>query len=60
RAVLALTPAGRAIHREIVPHARRVEARLLAGLTPAERAGLDHLIGKLEARAETPFVTERD
>jgi DNA-binding MarR family transcriptional regulator len=60
RAVLALTPAGRAIHREIVPHARRVEARLLAGLTPAERAALDHLIGKLEARARTPFVTERD
>ena len=60
RSVLALTPAGEAIHREIVPHARRVEARLLAGLTPAERAALDHLIGKLEARAGTPFVAEAD
>jgi DNA-binding MarR family transcriptional regulator len=60
RAVLALSPAGRAIHREIVPHARRVEARLLASLTPAERAALDHLVEKLEARAETPFVAEAD
>src|SRR5215813_5534524 len=42
RSVLALTPAGEAIHREIVPHARRVEARLLAGLTAAERAALGH------------------
>jgi DNA-binding MarR family transcriptional regulator len=54
-----LTAAGEAIHREIVPHARRVEARLLAGLTPAERDSLEHLIGKLEARAATPFVAER-
>jgi DNA-binding MarR family transcriptional regulator len=60
RAILALTAAGEAIHREIVPHARRVEARLLAGLSEAERAALDRLITKLEARAETPFVAERD
>src|SRR5689334_1580852 len=52
RAILALTAAGEAIHREIVPHARRVEARLLAGLSEAERAALDRLITKLEARAE--------
>jgi len=58
RAVLALTPQGQAIHREIVPHARGVEARLLAGLTPAERAAIDHLFAKLEARVETPFVAE--
>jgi DNA-binding MarR family transcriptional regulator len=60
RAVLALTPAGEAVHREIVPHARRVEARLLAGLTAAERATLDHLVAKLEVRARTPFVVEGD
>jgi DNA-binding MarR family transcriptional regulator len=60
RSVLALTSAGDAIHREIVPHARRVEARLLAGLTPAERTALDHLMTKLEARATTPFVAEPD
>ena len=60
RAVLALTPAGRAIHRQIVPHAQRVEARLLAGLTDDERSTLDHLLDKLEARAETPFVTEAE
>ena len=60
RSVLALTPAGESIHREIVPHARRVEARLLAGLTSGERAALDQLIKKLEARATTPFVAEPD
>jgi DNA-binding MarR family transcriptional regulator len=60
RSVLALTASGRAIHREIVPHARRVEARLLAGLSAAERSALDYLLGKLEARAETPFVTEAE
>jgi len=60
RAVLALTAAGRAIHRQIVPHAERVEARLLAGLTEDERVTLDRLIDKLEARAETPFVAEAE
>ena len=60
RTVLALTAAGRAIHREIVPHARGVEARLLAGLAPAERAQLDRLVAKLEARAQTPFVAEAE
>jgi len=58
RSVLALTATGKAVHREIVPHARRVEARLLAGLAPTERASLDHLLAKLEARAATPFVAE--
>jgi len=60
RSVLALTAAGEAIHREIVPHARRVEARLLAGLSGAERESLGQLLAKLEARAETPFVAEGD
>jgi DNA-binding MarR family transcriptional regulator len=60
RTVLALTAAGRAIHREIVPHARRVEARLLQGLAPAERVQLDRLVAKLEARAKTPFVAEAE
>jgi DNA-binding MarR family transcriptional regulator len=60
RSILALTAAGEAIHREIVPHAERVEARLLAGLDEVERAALDRLLAKLEARAETPFVAEGD
>lgn len=60
RSILALTAAGEAVHREIVPHAERVEARLLAGLDDAERATLDRLLAKLEARAETPFVAEGD
>src|SRR5215470_2508301 len=60
RSILALTAVGEAIHREIVPHAERVESRLLAGLDEAERAALDRLLAKLEARAETPFVAEGD
>ncbi len=60
RSVLALTASGEAIHREIVPHARLVESRLLAELTAGERNALDHLLAKLEARAETPFVAESD
>jgi DNA-binding MarR family transcriptional regulator len=60
RSVLALTASGKAIHREIVPHARRVEAQLLAGLGAEERGALDRLLAKLEARAETPFVAESD
>jgi len=60
RSILALTAAGEAIHREIVPHAERVEARLLAGLDEAERGALDRLLAKLEARARTPFVAEGD
>lgn len=60
RSILALTAAGEAIHREIVPHAERVEARLLAGLDEAERGALDRLLAKLEARAQTPFVAEGD
>jgi len=60
RSVLALTAEGRAVHRKIVPHARRVEARLLAGLAPTERSQLDRLVAKLEARAETPFVAEAE
>lgn len=60
RSILALTAAGETIHREIVPHAERVEARLLAGLDAAERASLNRLLAKLEARAQTPFVAEGD
>jgi DNA-binding MarR family transcriptional regulator len=60
RSILALTSAGEAIHREIVPHAERVEARLLAGLDAAERSALDRLLAKLEVRARTSFVAERD
>ena len=60
RSILALTAVGEAIHREIVPHAERVEARLLAGLDAAERAALNRLLAKLEARAQTPFVAEGD
>ncbi len=52
RAVLRLAAQGRAIHHRIVPLARAREARLLAPLTPAERATLDRLLTKLQTRAD--------
>jgi DNA-binding MarR family transcriptional regulator len=51
RARLALSAAGRRMHDEIVPLARAAEAGLLDGLDGAERAALDRLFAKLEARA---------
>jgi DNA-binding MarR family transcriptional regulator len=56
RALLALTPAGRAVYDEIGPLALAVEARLLAQLSPADRADLARLLPKLEAAAGTSFV----
>jgi DNA-binding MarR family transcriptional regulator len=48
---LALTPAGMAIYRRIVPVARALEARFLAGLDTRERAALDDLVTRLTASA---------
>ena len=48
---LALTPAGMAIYRRIVPLARGLEAQLVADLSARERAVLDGLIEALEAAA---------
>jgi DNA-binding MarR family transcriptional regulator len=56
RAVLALTPAGRAIYVEIVPLALGAEARLLSALTPEERATFERLLAKLATAAGTPFA----
>ncbi len=52
RSVLRLAPPGRAIHDRIVPLARAREARLLDALSPHERAALDRLLTKLQARAD--------
>jgi DNA-binding MarR family transcriptional regulator len=49
---LSLTPAGRALHDEIVPLALAHEAALLGVLSDSERATLDGLLTKLQARAE--------
>jgi DNA-binding MarR family transcriptional regulator len=56
RALLALTPRGRAVYGEIGPLALAVEARLLAHLSDADRADLVRLLPKLEAAAATSFV----
>ncbi|KAF0173534.1 MAG: winged helix-turn-helix transcriptional regulator [Hyphomonadaceae bacterium] len=50
---LALTPAGMAIYRRIVPLARALEARLTAGMGTDEREALDRLLAQLEAAART-------
>jgi DNA-binding MarR family transcriptional regulator len=52
RAVLSLSPAGRAVHQRIVPLARAREATLLAALSAEERAQLDRILGKLTVRAQ--------
>ncbi len=52
RSRLALSSAGLDIYRQIVPLAREYEARLLAGLDPAQRAALDLLLRDLQQAAE--------
>ena len=51
RSVLSLTERGRAMHDEIVPLARDLEARLVEGFAPADRAALSDLIDRLCRRA---------
>jgi DNA-binding MarR family transcriptional regulator len=56
RALLHLSPAGQAIHDEVVPQARAFERRLLDGIAPAEREALFRLLDRLdelELRAES-------
>ncbi|WP_235907652.1 MarR family winged helix-turn-helix transcriptional regulator [Siccirubricoccus phaeus] len=47
---LAMTRQGAAIHAGIVPHARALEAELLAGFSAAEAAALQALLDRLDAR----------
>lgn len=49
RSVLRLSDAGRAVYGEIVPLARRYEARLLAELSADERRALDTILDRLTA-----------
>jgi len=53
RAVVAMTAKGREVHGEIVPLARSREQILMDGLSDEERETLDHLLVKLERRAES-------
>lgn len=52
RVELRLTRKGAAAYAEIVPLARAIEEALLTGLTGPERAMLDKLSARVEARAE--------
>lgn len=58
RSRLELSPAGLAVYREVSPRALHYEARLLAGLTPAEARLLDSALDRLlaGARAMAPDV----
>ena len=63
RAVLALTPAGLDIYRQIVPLVQDVEAEVMADLTREERVHLETALGKLEAfleRSSEPVAVEED
>lgn len=47
---LAMTAAGRRLHAAIVPRARALEAEILAGFSPEERAALHALLDRLATR----------
>jgi DNA-binding MarR family transcriptional regulator len=59
RALLSLTPLGRALHDSILPQALAREAELLAGLDDAERRQLLDLLKRLRSRAEALGITDR-
>jgi len=50
--ILSLTPAGRALHRKIVPLVRAREDWLLGDLAPAERAAFEAAMTRVLARAD--------
>ena len=58
RAILDLTPAGRAVYSQIVPLALAVESELITDLTPDERQMLESVMRKLETRTATEFAEE--
>ena len=51
RSRLALSPAGRAVYREIVPRVRARERQLLEALDAGERAALEEVMERLTRRA---------
>lgn len=55
RADLALSYRGQAIYDKIVPMAREAEAQLLATMSETEQEQLDHLLTKLQDRAEALY-----
>lgn len=55
RAILDLTPEGRAIYAKVVPMVLAVESELLSGLSSEERTLLDQIVLKLERRTADDF-----
>jgi DNA-binding MarR family transcriptional regulator len=53
--ILSLSPDGREIYDAISPMASHYQDSLLAGLSEADRASLDRLIGHLMERASIPW-----
>jgi DNA-binding MarR family transcriptional regulator len=49
RAILALTPAGMEIYRQIVPMVQAIESEIIAALSGDERSVLDAALAKIEA-----------
>jgi DNA-binding MarR family transcriptional regulator len=60
RAILDLTPEGRAVYAKIVPMVLAVERELLGDLNNEERTLLDQIMRKLEQRTAADFGTEDD
>lgn len=60
KAVLALTPKGRAALRKVAPLARSIEYELTAGLEPAELDRLHALLNRVAERARERLGDERD
>jgi DNA-binding MarR family transcriptional regulator len=60
RAILDLTPEGRAVYAKVVPLALAVESELLADLTAEERGQLDQIVRKLEQRSAAEFGGAED
>ena len=52
RVIAKLTRKGRTIHDKIIPVALAHEHKLLAALSPAEAESLDHLLAKLQDKAD--------
>lgn len=60
RAILDLTPEGRAAYEQIVPLVLAVETELLSGLDAAERTLFDAVMRKLETRTAGAFAGGAD
>jgi DNA-binding MarR family transcriptional regulator len=53
RSILQLSPEGAAIRAEVAPLALDIESRLMAVLSPTDRADLDRILKLLDASADT-------